>query len=183
MAPVALPNATAGCYRRMAHDNRADHQPKTTTTTTTTTQLTPFRYGRNFFTRYDYETITNDGPGKMMENLRALCADPSGIVGRECGTSKVKSIDDFSYTDVTNKEVTEKQGIRIVVEDGSRIIFRLSGTGSSGATIRLYVDSYYNDPKSYTETSANALKPMIDAALAISDLEKLTGRNAPTVIT
>ena len=167
----------------MAHDNRADHQPKTTTTTTTTTQLTPFRYGRNFFTRYDYETITNDGPGKMMENLRALCADPSGIVGRECGTSKVKSIDDFSYTDVTNNEVTEKQGIRIVVEDGSRIIFRLSGTGSSGATIRLYVDSYYNDPKSYTETSANALKPMIDAALAISDLEKLTGRNAPTVIT
>jgi phosphoglucomutase len=139
----------------------------------------------------------------------------------------VASVDDFSYTDPTNGEVTSKQGLwsgfagrqqflveefyppgwlavfihlltfsfvyttpsldntglRVIFTDGSRVIFRLSGTGSSGATIRLYVDSYINDPAQYTASAAVALKPLIAVALELSKLTELTGRAEPTVIT
>jgi len=141
-------------------------------------------YGRNFYTRYDYEEVASEPAQEMMASLRKHTTDPTTIVGREFSSGhEVKSMDDFSYTDVTNGEVTAKQGIRIVFTDGSRIIFRLSGTGSSGATIRLYVDSYINDPAQYTTSAQIALEPLIGVALEISNLTALTGRDAPTVIT
>jgi len=141
-------------------------------------------YGRNFYSRYDYEQVASEGALKMMEGLRVYTADPSKLVGKAYSSGHtVKSADEFEYTDPTNGEVTSKQGIRIVFECGSRVIFRLSGTGSSGATIRLYVDSYKNDPESYGVDAQVALKPLIGVALELSKLTALTGREEPTVIT
>ena len=140
-------------------------------------------YGRNFFTRYDYEGVGSDGANAMMAGLRAHAADPSALVGRAFGAYKVAHVDDFEYTDPTNGEVTARQGVRITFADGSRIIFRLSGTGSSGATVRLYIDRYTADAAQYAETSAAALAPLVAVALEVSQLERHTGRSAPTVIT
>lgn len=89
--------------------------------------------------------------------------------------------DNFSYNDPIDKSVSTKQGLRIVFTDGSRIVMRLSGTGSSGATVRLYIDSY--EKENVLGSASDMLKPLIDIALEVSKLPTFTGRNAPTVIT
>eukprot|EP00038_Savillea_parva_P018092 m.22395 g.22395 ORF g.22395 m.22395 type:complete len:593 (-) comp3982_c0_seq1:185-1963(-) len=142
-------------------------------------------YGRNFFTRYDYEEVESEGATAMMKQLEAHVADPSKLVGSGRG---ITMVDNFAYTDSTNGEVATKKGIRILFEKGDRIIFRLSGTGSSGATIRMYVDSYLklpdgSKPADYNMDTQKALKALVDIALEISELKKFTGRNEPTVIT
>lgn len=141
-------------------------------------------YGRNYFTRYDYEECESDPSNQMMDTLEKKITDPS-FVGKEFSsggkTYKVRLGDNFSYNDPIDKSVATKQGLRIVFEDGSRIVFRLSGTGSSGATIRLYIDSYEKD--NILGSASEMLKPIIDIALEISELPKFTGRAAPTVIT
>ena len=95
----------------------------------------------------------------------------------------VSKADNFEYTDPIDKSVTKNQGIRIFFEDGSRIVMRLSGTGSSGATVRMYVDTYESDKANQLKSAAEMLAPCIDVALQISQLPKFTGRNEPTVIT
>lgn len=95
----------------------------------------------------------------------------------------IAKADDFEYLDPIDGSVSKKQGVRIIFKDGSRIIIRLSGTGSQGATVRLYVEKYSNDAKEYTHETQTALKPLIDVALELSELEKYTGRKEPTVIT
>lgn len=141
-------------------------------------------YGRNYFTRYDYEECDLDACNKMMDAMEKKITDPS-FVGKEFTsggkTFKVKVADNFSYTDPVDKSVANKQGLRIVFEDGSRIVMRLSGTGSSGATVRMYIDSY--EDKNVMGLAQDMLKPLIDIALQISELAQYTGRNAPTVIT
>jgi len=141
-------------------------------------------YGRNYFTRYDYEECDLAPCNEMMAALEAkiTAADFAGKDFTAGGkTYKVKVGDNFSYTDPVDKSVSSKQGLRIVFEDGSRIVMRLSGTGSSGATVRLYIDSYEKD--NVLGQAADMLKPLIDIALQVSELPKFTGRNAPTVIT
>lgn len=107
-------------------------------------------YGRNYFTRYDYEECDLNAPNEMMTTMDKVITDP-GFVGRDFSyggkSYKVKVADNFSYTDPVDKSVATKQGWRIVFEDGSRIVMRLSGTGSSGATVRLYFDSYEKNLK------------------------------------
>jgi len=143
-------------------------------------------YGRNFFTRYDYENCESAPAEQMMANLEKLVADPSTI-GKEFSFGdkkfKVGIADNFSYTDPIDKSFTKKQGIRIIFQDGSRLVFRLSGTGSSGATIRMYVDSYESDASKLFVDTQEALKPLVTIALQISQLRELTGRDAPNVIT
>ena len=95
----------------------------------------------------------------------------------------VSKIDNFEYIDPIDKSVTKNQGIRIFFEDGSRIVMRLSGTGSSGATVRMYVDTYESERANQFKSAAEMLAPCIDVALQISQLPKFTGRNEPTVIT
>ena len=113
-------------------------------------------FGRNFFTRYDYEEINGQGPFEMLKRLEGM-AKSNEIVNKSFTTPignkqyTVKIMDDFHYTDPVDKSYTEKQGIRIIFTDGSRIVFRLSGTGARGATVRLYIDSYENDPSTYTK--------------------------------
>jgi phosphoglucomutase len=105
---------------------------------------------------YDYEEIDGPGPFAMLKRLEGMCMS-NELINKTFKTNignkqyTVKLMDDFHYTDPVDQSYTEKQGIRIIFTDGSRIVFRLSGTGSRGATVRLYVDSYENDPSTYTK--------------------------------
>lgn len=139
-------------------------------------------YGRNFFSRYDYEEVDSKSAADMMAKLSSTFLS-SSFSGTKLGQFTVKESGDFSYTDPIDGSVSKNQGLYIKFEDDSRIIFRLSGTGSSGATIRLYVEKYSNDEKEYESDAQVGLKPLIDEALKISELEKFTGRSKPTVIT
>ncbi|XP_012284194.1 phosphoglucomutase [Orussus abietinus] len=144
------------------------------------------QYGRNFFTRYDYENCDADKSNDLMQDLEAKISQPEFIgtkLTREDKTYVVKKADNYSYTDPIDGSVASKQGLRIFFEDGSRLIYRLSGTGSSGATIRIYIDSYQTDPSTFGYGAERVLKPLVDIALELSKLKEYTGRDAPTVIT
>uniref|UniRef100_A0A8C5GS82 EF-hand domain-containing protein n=1 Tax=Gouania willdenowi TaxID=441366 RepID=A0A8C5GS82_GOUWI len=108
------------------------------------------KFGRNFFTRYDYEEVDSDAANKMIKDLETTMFEPS-FIGKKLTSGdksyEVAVADNFAYTDPVDGSVSKNQGLRIIFSDGSRIIFRLSGTGSAGATIRLYIDSYEKDPK------------------------------------
>ncbi|XP_067315913.1 phosphoglucomutase-1 [Pseudorasbora parva] len=144
------------------------------------------RFGRNFFTRYDYEEVDSDAANKMIDHLQTTMFDKD-FVGQNFSsgdkTYQVEKADNFEYTDPVDGSVSKGQGLRIIFTDGSRIIFRLSGTGSAGATIRLYIDSYENDSQKIYEDPQVMLAPLVDIALKISQLQEKTGRAAPTVIT
>ncbi|PVV03753.1 hypothetical protein BB560_001758 [Smittium megazygosporum] len=141
------------------------------------------KYGRNYFSRYDYEEVDSDAANRMYSDLKALCY--GGLVGQSFLGDKfvIASADDFEYTDPIDHSVSKNQGLRIVFDDGSRIVVRLSGTGSSGATIRIYYEMYENRPEHLMMDTQTALKPLIDIALQITKLEEYTGRKEPTVIT
>ncbi|XP_010255608.1 PREDICTED: phosphoglucomutase, chloroplastic-like isoform X2 [Nelumbo nucifera] len=138
-------------------------------------------YGRNFFSRYDYEECESEGANKMIEYLRDLVSRSKA--GEKYGSYILQFADDFEYTDPVDGSIVTKQGIRFVFTDGSRIIFRLSGTGSAGATVRIYVEQFEPDVSKHNMDAQTALKPLIDLALSISKLKEFTGREKPTVIT
>ncbi|GAV61842.1 PGM_PMM_IV domain-containing protein/PGM_PMM_I domain-containing protein/PGM_PMM_II domain-containing protein/PGM_PMM_III domain-containing protein [Cephalotus follicularis] len=138
-------------------------------------------YGRNFFSRYDYEECESDGANKMVDYLRDLVSRSKG--GEKYGSYVLQFADDFSYTDPVDGSVASKQGVRFVFTDGSRMIFRLSGTGSAGATVRVYIEQFEPDVSKHDMDAQAALKPLIDLALSVSKLKDFTGREKPTVIT
>ncbi|XP_004365437.2 phosphoglucomutase [Capsaspora owczarzaki ATCC 30864] len=140
-------------------------------------------FGRNYFSRYDYEEVDSDKANSMVAHLQQFVANPALLVGKQFGRFTVASVDDFAYTDPVDHSVSLHQGIRIIFADGSRIIYRLSGTGSSGATIRVYIDSFETDSAKLTMDAQVALKPLIETALELSKLTEFTGRKEPTVIT
>uniref|UniRef100_A0AAX7U615 Phosphoglucomutase 1 n=1 Tax=Astatotilapia calliptera TaxID=8154 RepID=A0AAX7U615_ASTCA len=144
------------------------------------------KFGRNFFTRYDYEEVDSDAANKMMKDLEAAMFDPS-FKGKKFSsgdkTYEVAIADNFAYTDPVDGSVSKNQGLRIIFSDGSRVIFRLSGTGSAGATIRLYIDSYEKDAQKIYQDPQAILAPLVDIALKLSQLHERTGRTGPTVIT
>ncbi|MEM8505445.1 MAG: alpha-D-glucose phosphate-specific phosphoglucomutase [Cyanobacteria bacterium P01_D01_bin.1] len=137
-------------------------------------------YGRNFYSRHDYEGVDSAKANELMEGLRSQF---STLPGSTLGAYTVDYADDFSYTDPIDGSVSQKQGVRIGFTDGSRIVFRLSGTGTKGATIRLYLESYESDAAKHTVDPQESLKPLIVIADQVSKLQELTGRDAPTVIT
>ncbi len=137
-------------------------------------------YGRNYYSRHDYEGVETDKANTLVDNLRSLL--PS-LPGKQYGQYEVKYADDFSYTDPIDGSVSQKQGIRIGFTDGSRIVFRLSGTGTQGATLRLYVESYEPDISKQDQDTQEALSPLISLADEIAQIKNLTGREKPTVIT
>lgn len=142
-------------------------------------------YGRNFYSRYDYEGVDADAANALMDALRAKtgAAAPGEPLDASAPAYRVAVADDFSYTDPVDGSVAEHQGIRFVFQDNSRIVFRLSGTGSAGATVRMYVERYSNDAATFDQDAQEALKPIIDLALKVSDLQTIIGRDKPTVIT
>ena len=144
--------------------------------------------GLELTVRYDYEEVESAGAEEMMEHLRKQFAD-SKFAGSSLKSTTsdssftVDHADDFSYTDPIDGSISTKQGLYIKFTDGSRIIFRLSGTGSSGATVRLYVERYSKEESEYGLDAQDGLKPLIEVALKVSKLKEFTGREKPTVIT
>lgn len=138
-------------------------------------------YGRNFFSRYDYEECGSEEANNMMEYLRDLVSNSKS--GEKYGNYVLKCADDFMYKDPVDGSMVSKQGVRFIFTDGSRIIFRISGTGSAGATIRIYIEQFEPDVSKHETDAQIALKPLIDLALSVSKLKDFTGREKPTVIT
>jgi len=137
-------------------------------------------YGRNFYSRHDYEGVDAKGAGEMVEHIRSRFEK---LPGNNFGSRIVKACDDFSYTDPVDQSVSSGQGVRIMFEDGSRIVFRLSGTGTEGATVRIYVESFEADQDKHGVDAQTALSDLIEIAATLSRLKEFTGRSEPTVIT
>ncbi|MDO9524008.1 MAG: alpha-D-glucose phosphate-specific phosphoglucomutase, partial [Gemmobacter sp.] len=137
-------------------------------------------YGRNFYSRHDYEALPVAQAESVMANLRAQLPD---LAGRSINGLTVEHADDFGYRDPVDGSVTTGQGLRVVFEGGARIVLRLSGTGTEGATLRLYVETVQGDPDKFDVDPQVALAPMIDAAEQLAGIARLTGRTAPDVIT
>ncbi|QRV78203.1 phosphoglucomutase/phosphomannomutase, alpha/beta/alpha domain protein [Ceratobasidium sp. AG-Ba] len=140
------------------------------------------KYGRSFFSRYDYEEVSSEGAKKLTDNLDALFADPS-FIGSKHGAFTVSAVNNFSYTDPIDGSVSKNQGHIVSFSDGSRVVFRLSGTGSQGATVRMYIERYSKDPSQFKKDTAEGLQPLIDASLEFTKLKEYLGRDKPTVIT
>jgi phosphoglucomutase len=138
------------------------------------------RFGRHYYTRHDYEAIDNTVADTLMDKLRAMSAS---LAGKEFSGHKVTLCDDFSYTDPVDNSITEKQGIRILFEDESRIVFRLSGTGTEGATLRIYLERYVADPALHDMPTQTALAELIAIADTITNIKTLCKRGHPDVIT
>lgn len=138
------------------------------------------KFGRNFYSRYDYEGLPTEDANGVMTHLRDNFA---ALTGKQFGKYTVATCDDFSYTDPVDASVSKNQGIRILFSDGSRIIFRLSGTGTEGATLRVYLEAYEADVTKHHLDAQEALKELIQIGLSISELIARTGRQQPTVIT
>ncbi|PSR91057.1 Phosphoglucomutase [Actinidia chinensis var. chinensis] len=144
-------------------------------------------YGRHYYTRYDYENVDAGAAKELMAclvNLQSDLAEVNKIVKGICSdVSNVADADEFEYKDPVDGSISKHQGIRYLFADGSRLVFRLSGTGSEGATIRLYIEQYEKDPSKTGRDSQAALAPLVEVALKLSKMEQFTGRSAPTVIT
>jgi phosphoglucomutase len=138
------------------------------------------QYGRNYYSRHDYEGIELAPAETMIEQLRDQL---ESLPGRKFSDIHISFADDFSYTDPIDASVSRKQGIRIGFSDGSRIVFRLSGTGTEGATLRIYLERYEADPSKQDLDAQAALADLIGIADKIAGVKRYTGRDKPTVIT
>jgi len=137
-------------------------------------------YGRNYYSRHDFEALPTDRADAMMAALRAKLP---ALAGTTAGGLAVEAADDFAYTDPVDGSVSTKQGVRVLFAGGSRAVFRLSGTGTEGATLRLYLERYVPGPDGLDEDPQAALAPIIAAAHAIAGIETFTGRTTPDVVT
>ncbi len=143
------------------------------------------RFGRDIYSRHDYEGLDAAAANGLMEDLRAsLAALPGQRFERGDGSvARVTLADDFAYTDPVDGSVTTGQGLRIGFDDGARIVFRLSGTGTEGATLRVYLERFEPDPQKQGVETQEALGPLIAAAERLAGIRGRTGRDRPTVIT
>lgn len=137
-------------------------------------------YGRNYYSRHDYEGVDTDNANALVAALRAKL---DSLPGTKINGLTVSASDDFAYHDPIDHSVSKNQGIRILFEGGSRIVFRLSGTGTSGATLRLYVERYEPDASRHGIETQAALADLIAAAEEVAGIKRYTGMNEPTVIT
>ena len=135
-------------------------------------------YGRNYYSRHDYEEVDAEAANGMMKYLRDRLPN---LKGEKAGALAVATADDFAYHDIVDGSNTANQGIRIIFEDGSRVIYRLSGTGTAGATLRVYVEKY--ESKNFGLETQTALADLIGFARGLAGIAERTGRTEPTVIT
>jgi phosphoglucomutase len=137
-------------------------------------------YGRNFYSRHDYEEVATEGANELVNHVNSQFET---LKGKQFGNYTVAYVDNFSYTDPVDGSITTNQGIRIVFTDNSRIIIRLSGTGTKGATLRVYLESYEPDVSKQNLDTQEALGELITIAEEIAHIKKFTRRDVPTVIT
>jgi len=138
------------------------------------------KYGRNFYTRHDYEELDSARAQELMHDVGAKLND---LTGKQFGDYHVTQADDYSYTDPVDQSVSSGQGLRILFESGTRIVYRLSGTGTAGATLRVYIEAYERNSARHHEDAQQYLAPLIRLADEIAGIRERTGREAPTVIT
>ena len=138
------------------------------------------RYGRNYYSRHDYENVDSDNANTLIDDLQKQL---DKLPGKRFGNYAVDYSDNFSYTDPIDASVSTNQGIRIGFSDGSRIVYRLSGTGTQGATLRIYLERYEPNPEHQLEDAQLALADLISIADEIAGIKRHTQRDAPTVIT
>jgi phosphoglucomutase len=137
-------------------------------------------YGRNYYTRHDYEGIDTAAAQTLM---KALGERLPGLAGTSVGGRQVAAADDFSYADPVDGSVSKHQGLRVIFEDGARIVYRLSGTGTTGATLRIYIEHYEADPARLAQETQSVLADLIATSRDLARLSELTGRSQPDVIT
>lgn len=137
-------------------------------------------YGRNYYVRHDYEAVESDKAKTVMDQLEAQLPK---LIGSQLHGRIVSYADNFSYTDPIDNAMSSHQGLRIGFSDGARLVFRLSGTGTQGATVRIYLESYEADINKQHLPSEEALSELVAIALEVSQIEAITGRKAPDVIT
>jgi len=137
-------------------------------------------YGRNYYCRYDYEGVDKAAATEMMA---AMSGATQANTGRSFAGYTVAVADVFEYLDPVDASISKNQGIRFLMEDGSRIIFRLSGTAGSGATVRMYLEKYEGNPAATQQITADVMGELVAFALELSELQKFTGVEGPTVIT
>ncbi|MFM1891702.1 MAG: hypothetical protein RLZ44_779, partial [Pseudomonadota bacterium] len=138
------------------------------------------RFGRNYYARHDYEGVDSDAADALIEALRARLA---ALPGQGFGQRTVAYADDFAYTDPVDGSVTAQQGIRIGFEDGARIVYRLSGTGTEGATLRVYLEHYEPDRERLFLDVNEALGDLAALSVELAEIAARTGRSAPDVVT
>ena len=138
------------------------------------------KFGRNYYTRHDYEDMDQTSAQAVMEHLHGSLPM---LKGNRYADRQVADCDDFSYTDPVDKSVSAGQGLRILFTDGARIVFRLSGTGTGGATLRIYHERYEADSQFQNSDTQQALAPLVTLGVQLARLEELTGRTGPSVIT
>ena len=137
-------------------------------------------FGRNYYSRHDYEAIETAAANTLMADLRAQLPR---LAGQSFDGQHVNIADDFSYTDPIDGSVATKQGVRIIFDSGSRIVFRLSGTGTEGATLRVYLERYEPDVARQSVPTQAALAPLIALAQQLARIHEHTGRSEPSVVT
>ena len=136
------------------------------------------KFGRSYYQRHDFEGLVKDAATKMIEALRAKIPT---LAGQEFAGESISTVDDFSYTDPVDGSTATKQGIRLLLSDGSRVVFRLSGTGTSGATLRLYVERYRKDAGE--ADVLEMLAPLLHDAKELLQLREFVGRDEASVVT
>jgi phosphoglucomutase len=137
-------------------------------------------FGRNFYTRHDYEEVDAAAAAELMADLGKRL--PS-LPGTMTAAGEIASTDDFAYRDPVDGSLSEHQGLRILFADGSRIVLRLSGTGTAGATLRAYLERFEPDPARHGQDTQAAVASLIETTQALAEIERRTGRDAPSVIT
>lgn len=137
-------------------------------------------YGRDVYTRHDYEGVSDEGANALMQHLRD---STHKLGGQSFDGYEVERCDDFSYTDAVDGSISSRQGIRVLFSNGARIVYRLSGTGTEGATLRVYIEQPETEPERLEQDPQQTLSALIQLSATIAQIEKFTGRAVPDVIT
>ena len=138
------------------------------------------RYGRHYYSRHDYEAIASDAAHGLYDRVKAM---QPALVGQTFGGRSIATADDFAYTDPVDGSLTSGQGLRLLLDDGSRVVLRLSGTGTQGATLRVYLESYVPPSGNLAQDPQQALGALITAIDGLAEIKARTGMDRPTVIT
>lgn len=137
------------------------------------------RYGRDFYMRHDYDAVETERANRLIERLRGQV---SSLPGTRFGDFEVSEVDDFAYHDPIDGSTTAHQGIRVGFANGARIVYRLSGTGTEGATLRVYLERYESDPSCHAAPATTALATLAAVSVALADITGITGRGSPSVV-
>jgi phosphoglucomutase len=138
------------------------------------------RYGRDYFTRHDYEGVDSASAQQMISALKKQLPQ---LAGTKVEGLEIDSADDFQYTDPVDSSESKAQGVRVFFNNGGRVVIRLSGTGTQGATLRVYFDTYIGEAESLELDPQAALEPLVVAAEKLLSIEEYTGRTKPDVVT